>query len=110
MCHKLSIEKILPLLEDPEKDVKDAALRSLQAMTDQKLTARAEWEDWWAKNRATIEEEARKVAEARKAQDARNVEDSKKMEAGRAEEDRNREEDLAKPQEGGEGTPDPKKP
>jgi HEAT repeat protein len=67
MGRKLSIEKIVPLLDDPEKDVKEAALRALQVMTDEKLATRAEWEDYWKKHRAEFEEEALKAAEAKKA-------------------------------------------
>ncbi len=114
MGHKLSIEKIVPLLDDPEKDVKEAALRALQAMTDEKLTTRAEWEDYWTKHKAEIEEEARKAAAAKKAEEQKNLEAAKKMDAERAEALKKREEELSKPEpsgkDGTDGSGSPKKP
>ncbi|HZV01548.1 MAG TPA: HEAT repeat domain-containing protein [Planctomycetota bacterium] len=103
MKRKLSIEKVIPLLDDADSDVKDDAQQALENMTGEKLKTRSEWQAWWDKHKDEIAEEAKKAEEARKAE-----EQAKKAEGDRIEAEKKAEQEKREKED--QATPDPKKP
>lgn len=47
-----AIEPLIPLLDDKEKTVRDAAENALYEITDESFGSRSSWEDWWKANKS----------------------------------------------------------